>query len=215
MKVFTNAAHHGPVRSAAAAGPFVAVGGSDDTVRMYDVRGNRDRGLLIAPGEGAVTTLAFFTPQGRLMPTHLFTGSADGSISFWTTRSGDWECIRTIHKAHKKELMGLSIHPSGSLALSIGRDNDLKMWDLARGKCTFTAKLPGLPEGQSFSPDGQSYTIVIGDTVSVHSVGEAGTIASFTHPHRVLCHVFYGDDTVVTGTEDGGLYAWSIKVLGP
>jgi hypothetical protein len=43
-------------------------------------QGDKDLGFLMSPGEGAVTALAFFTPAAAYNPTHLLSGSADGSI---------------------------------------------------------------------------------------------------------------------------------------
>jgi len=39
-------------------------------------------------------------------------------------------------------MIDVSIHPTGLLALTIGRDENLKMWDLTKGRCVFRAKLP-------------------------------------------------------------------------
>lgn len=47
---------------------------------------DKDLGFLMSPGEGAVTTLAFFVPTGAYNPTHLLSGSADGAISVWQVR---------------------------------------------------------------------------------------------------------------------------------
>ena len=212
VKVFTNPSHRGPVRSMAAAGALLAVGGSEDMVHVYDLRSNKDLGMVMVPGEGSVSSLALFTPEGRLAPTHLFTGSGDGSISFFGLRAGDWECMRTINRAHSKEVAAVSVHPSGKLALTAGREGVLKMWELTRGRCTYTTKLAGPPEGMAFSPSGLAYAIAVGDALTVHGVVEADKRAVFKHERRVLCHAFHGDDAVVTGCEDGSLSVWSVKV---
>lgn len=73
----------------------------------------------MSPGEGAVTALAFFTPAGGYAPTHLLSGSADGSISVWSV-GGGWECMKTM-RGHRKEVYGIAVHPSGLLGLSVSR----------------------------------------------------------------------------------------------
>ena len=35
----------------------------------------------MSPGEGAVTSLAFFIPAGAYNPTHLLSGAADGTLT--------------------------------------------------------------------------------------------------------------------------------------
>ena len=58
-----------------------------------------DLGFLMNPGEGAVTAVAFFTPESAAAPTHLLSGAADGSIAVWAA-GGDWECLKLL-KGHK------------------------------------------------------------------------------------------------------------------
>lgn len=36
-------------------------------------------------------------------------------------------------RAHKGGVTGLAVHPSGALALSVGRDRGLRLWDLVKG----------------------------------------------------------------------------------
>ena len=35
---------------------------------------------------------------------------------------------------HKEAITSISIHPSGKLALSVSKDNTLKLWNLVQGK---------------------------------------------------------------------------------
>lgn len=36
-------------------------------------------------------------------------------------------------RAHKGGVTGLAVHPSGALALSVGRDRGMRLWDLIKG----------------------------------------------------------------------------------
>lgn len=76
-------------------------------------------GVLLSPGEGAVPAMAFFTPPSAARPTHLLSGSADGSVSIW--RAGkSWDHLKLM-KGHKGGVNGLAVHPSGLVALSVAR----------------------------------------------------------------------------------------------
>ena len=92
---FTHAAHKGVVKSLAAAGPFLASGGADDLIHIYDLWHDKDLGFLINPGEGAITSLEFFTPQNSFSPTHLLAGCSDGSLTIWKAGQG-WQCMKTL-----------------------------------------------------------------------------------------------------------------------
>eukprot|EP00884_Botryococcus_braunii_P016839 jgi/Botrbrau1/3839/Bobra.0183s0064.1 len=112
---FENPAHKGSVKCVAAAGPFVASGGADDTIHLYNIQAGMDLGFLMNPGEGAVTAVQFHCPAASSTPSHLLSGAADGSITIWHCDQ-DWACLKNMD-GHKRAITGLAIHPSGRLAL--------------------------------------------------------------------------------------------------
>ncbi|GAB4814604.1 hypothetical protein N2152v2_001650 [Parachlorella kessleri] len=206
---FTHAAHKGVVKCLAAAGQYVASGGADDLIHLYDLKNDKDLSFLMNPGEGAITALEFFVPEGAYSPTHLLSGSADGSVSVWSV-GGGWECMKTM-KGHRKDVNSLSVHSSGALALSCSRDGTLCMWDLVKGRSTFTTKLDSEADGVKFAPGGATYALMCGSQVTLHAVGGAqGLVGELPHPRRVLCMEFSEDGShLLTGAEDGSLRAWS------
>lgn len=44
-------------------------------------------------------------------------------------------------KGHKGRVNSVAVHPSGKVALSVGKDRTLRMWDLMRGKGSASTKL--------------------------------------------------------------------------
>ena len=114
---------------------------------------NKDLGFLINPGDGAITCVQLFTPPGTTRPSHMFSGSADGSIAIWKA-GGDWEHLKLM-KGHKSSVNSLAVHPSGRLALSVGHDKALRMWNLLKGRCSYTTPLEAEADVVQFSPSGQ------------------------------------------------------------
>lgn len=55
-------------------------------------------------------------------------------------RVHDWQLLHILNE-HKGAVRGLAVHPTGKLALSVGVDRRLRIWDLVRGKCAFVKKL--------------------------------------------------------------------------
>eukprot|EP00955_Chlamydomonas_euryale_P078547 363169-Chlamydomonas_euryale.AAC.40 len=55
------------VKCVASSGPYLASGGADDTIHLYDVQHDKDLGFLMNPSEGAVPCLEFFTPKVRVV----------------------------------------------------------------------------------------------------------------------------------------------------
>ncbi len=87
--------------------------------RLPALQNDKDLGFLMSPGEGAVTALAFFAPAGAYNPTHMLSGSADGSLSVWAA-GGGWESMKTM-RGHRKEVTAIAVHPSGLVALTTSR----------------------------------------------------------------------------------------------
>lgn len=81
---------------------------------------------------GSITHLSFPSRS------HLLSASEDGTLCLFRAR--DWAVLRTL-KGHKGRVNSVAVHPSGKVALSVGKDRTLRMWDLMRGKGSASTKL--------------------------------------------------------------------------
>lgn len=170
-----------------------------------------------------MSSLVFFTPKEGYSPTHLLAGCSDGTISVWRA-GGGWECMRTL-RGHRGEVSSIAVHPSGCLALTTARDGTLKLWDLVKGRVTFSTKVENDADGVIFAPSGVRYALHAGNIAVVRLVSNAGNTGSDTsneagtiqlqHTRRVQSMLFGqgGDSIVITGAEDGALRVWN-AVLG-
>mmetsp|Transcript_38248 Transcript_38248/g.108128 ORF Transcript_38248/g.108128 Transcript_38248/m.108128 type:complete len:206 (-) Transcript_38248:906-1523(-) len=134
-RCFTYAAHQRCVKCLASVGNFIASGGADDLIHIYDLNSGADLGFLMQPGQGAITCLESFTPEGLTTPTHLLSGGEDGVVNSWEA-GGSWDHLSSL-KGHKGAVSGLAVHHSGRVALSVGLDCGLRLWDLSRGKTSY------------------------------------------------------------------------------
>jgi len=82
--------------------------------------------------KGSITYLDFPTRS------HLVSASDDGTICLFHAR--DWAVLRIL-KGHKTRINCVAVHPSSKLALSVGKDRTLRMWDLMRGKGSASTKI--------------------------------------------------------------------------
>ena len=48
----------------------------------------------------------------------------------------DWSCLHILG-GHKATVSDVAVHPSGKLALSVSRDNTLRLWNLIEGDVFF------------------------------------------------------------------------------
>lgn len=89
--------------------------------------------------------------------------------------------------AHKKAVTDLAVHPSGKLALTVGRDSCLAMLNLVRGRRSFYCRLSKEATGVRFDLGGDKFFMVMEEKVSVHEAQDAKLIFDLEHQKRVLC----------------------------
>lgn len=88
--------------------------------------------MLLSFVVGSITHLEFPSRS------HLLSASEDGTLCLFRAR--DWSVLRSL-KGHKGRVNCVAVHPSGKVALSVGKDRTLRMWDLMRGKGSASTKL--------------------------------------------------------------------------
>ena len=215
MKRFTAPAHQGPVKCVAAGGTWLVTGGTDDQVHLYetgDDPGARDKdlGFLVNPGQGAVTASVFHAAPGEVEPVNLVTGSQDGSIHVWHVGAG-WEHMRAL-RGHRGAVNAISMHPTGKVALSVSQDRHLRLWDMVRGRCQYTAPLEEEAIGVDFLPGGTRYAVAAGKECVLQSV-EGDVVARLALPRRVTAAAAT-DAAVAVGCEDGTVRLWDVRAPG-
>ena len=68
-------AHRNAVKCIDSRGDFVATGGADDQIHLFDMGHEKDLGFVINPVEGAVPCLAFVCPDNCWQPSHFLSGA--------------------------------------------------------------------------------------------------------------------------------------------
>lgn len=146
VPAYSYEAHVGSVTAVAISGDTLVSGGADEFIksdislfyltchcvsrgvasqwccRVYDLAKRVERGNLMGH-EGTITALTFFGAS------HLLSGSEDGAVMVWDASS--WDCKKVL-RGHSAAVESVSIHPSGKLALSVGRDCTLQVWNLLK-----------------------------------------------------------------------------------
>ncbi|CDU23714.1 probable PRP19-non-snRNP spliceosome component required for DNA [Sporisorium scitamineum] len=153
-------------------GNVLVTGGNDKNVQVYDrkedqvlatLKGHTKRitqvavtGISDAPiGSEAVTDAA-------ALPNYIVSASEDGKVKVWeptgaTVAKSQAYSLSSSADAHKSEVTGIDIHPSGSFYGSAGRDGTLSLRSLADGSelLRIDPQLGDSYESFAFHPDGQ------------------------------------------------------------
>jgi protein MAK11 len=152
--IFIFPAHVSCIKAVAASpagGKWLATGSADEIIKVWDLRRRKEigglmhhEGLVISPPFFCTILIRFYGTAGSITHlnfpsrSHLLSASEDGSLTLFHTR--DWTVLRNL-KGHKGRVNCVAVHPSCKLALSVGKDKTLRMWDLMRGKGSASTKL--------------------------------------------------------------------------
>ncbi|WVQ76400.1 hypothetical protein IAR50_006066 [Cryptococcus sp. DSM 104548] len=208
-------AHLACVKAVAASpgGKWLATGSEDEYVKVWDLRRRKEVGSLSQHTE-SITSLHFPTPS------HLLTTSADSTLSLF--RTSDWTLLKTL-KGHSGRVNQVDVHPTGRVALSVGKDKTLKMWDLMRGRGAASLPLGEEPELVKFSDAGTHFAVLFPRKIQIYSLtlkllktittkSRFNTLLFATLPAPALEE----DDTelLCVGTEKGVVEVYRVEIGG-
>ncbi|KAH7923711.1 WD40 repeat-like protein [Leucogyrophana mollusca] len=182
--IFIFPAHVSCIKAVAASpngGKWLATGSADEIVKVWDLRRRKEIGGLMHH-EGSITQLQFPSRS------HLLSASEDGTLCLFRAR--DWAVLRSL-KGHKGRVNSVAVHPSGKVALSVGKDKTLRMWDLMRGKGSASTKLGKEGEVVRWSVTGSSFVVQSQSSIDVFST-DMVLRHTIQHPSRIhsvrFCH---------------------------
>lgn len=105
-------------------------------------------------------------------------------------------CVHVLG-GHKDAVNDIAVHPSGKLALTVSKDNTMKLWNLVHGRCGFTRRLKGSADRVAWDASGAHYLLLAHGTVQVYAAADNSCLTTMVHPCRVSQALFadlhYGD----------------------
>lgn len=122
---------------------------------------------------GNILTLTFVPSRNMLL-----CATSGSGITLYRVR--DWVLLRSL-KGHKGRVNSVDAHPQGRVALSVGEDKMLRMWDLVAGKAVATMKIGKEGDVVKWNTDGTKFAIICGSTLTVY-----GIVRSFSISLRLL-----------------------------
>lgn len=198
--------HRGSVRTVTTNGKLLASGSADETINIYDMFLRKESNMLMEHN-GTVTCLSF-TPDGSF----LVSCSEDGSMKFF--RVGSWMIEKEFKKAHKGAAVDyISIHPSGKLALTVGRDSTLRTWNLVKGCQAYVTSLSrgkGV-ESVVWSPDGNYYVISMNCALEIYSMAVANVVSRIECQSKISAVGFMNEKIFCLGDTNGKVSAYGIE----
>jgi len=209
--IFIFPAHLSCIKAVAASpggGKWLATGSDDEFVKIWDLKRRKEVGGL-SQHVGSITSVTFPTRS------HLLSASEDSTISLF--RTNDWALLRSL-KGHSGRINCIDVHPSGKVALSVGKDKTLKMWDLMRGRGAASLPLGVEAEIVRFSASGAHFAVLSPQGVDIYAL-DMKRINTIAFPKRLLDVRFASaqDDSgkehemLLVATEDGKVLCYDVS----
>jgi len=203
---FADKSHAGSLKCVAVQGPWVASGGSDDRIFIYDMR-TRKQSHILHSHSGTINAVVFSPDL-----THLLSASADGHLM--ATRVGSWTTEGDWRKAHAgNPVTHVACHPSSRLALSLGGDQILNTWNLVKGRVAYRTNLKSKrtlgnsPDCLSWSTDGNHFTLSGQLVFEIWNIETASVARSTKTPSKPICVAWLNELNCLVGLENGSV-AW-------
>ncbi len=146
-------------KSVAAAGGNVQVDGirlADNDIHIWDAASSTQQFQL--KGHTAVVRALVFSPDGAT----LISGSDDGTVRLWTTKTGTAGAIlgpdnnaTSALEGHANGVLAVAINKDGRKIISGGRDKRVILWDIATSQSTVLGTHQSSIRSVNFSPDGK------------------------------------------------------------
>ncbi|CAL4105115.1 unnamed protein product [Meganyctiphanes norvegica] len=198
---FTNHSHQGSLRKIAVSGKFLLSGGTDEVIRVFNLNRRNEVGLIMEH-QGTISNITFFETS------HLFSTAEDGNICIF--KRGTWLCEKTL-KAHNGGITGLSVHPSGKLAISVGRDKTMKTWNLIKGRRAYITNIGKIADSVHWTPSGTQFLVVTEGVLDLYEVDTGKIVHTVDFKQRVNSVKFINNDVVVLGSEGGSICLYNIE----
>jgi WD40 repeat protein len=156
-------------------------------------------------------------------PTRMLSGSDDGTILVWQTY--DFEILKKM-LAHRNGVSGLSVHASGVVAVSCGKeDRSVALWDLKKGRVAYKGKTRGGEESgidvffsskeeDTSGGGGKRYGLLTNKWLDVIDCESGGEVSSFTREDQREGRIGYRKCLCATSKEDSAENIYRIGYEG-
>ena len=123
--------------------------------------------------------LVVVVPTTATDTTHALVGTTSGKIVLYKKR--DWS-VQHVLSGHNGEGAGcIAVHPTGRMALSVGRDGKINLWDLVKGRLEYVHKLPRIARGHEAAPGGKRAAFTEARIASLYSSAVRWSVARSRH----------------------------------
>ncbi|WP_065963394.1 WD40 repeat domain-containing serine/threonine protein kinase [Streptomyces sparsogenes] len=195
-------------------GKVLATGGGDGA-RLWEVNGDGGRleQLAVLVDETSIKRVAF-SPNGKTLATagvsYELSPDGDHSVQLWDVSSR--KARKTLNQS--KELWGMAFSPDGKTLVTTGKDNMMRLWDVAGGLQKDSLVDENVVELRdvAFSPDGTTLAVASGARVGLWDVADRHERTRLISGHENVAGLAFSSDGryLATTGYDGKTRLWKV-----
>jgi WD40 repeat protein len=197
-------------------GKMLATGGWFNKVKLWDV-GTRKGKVLLDERKQCPETVAVFSPDGKTLASG---GVCRREMKLFDVATGKAKAALVTWKGFNPEgVLAIGFTPDSKTLVSVGRPDEVKLWDAVTGKNTATLKIASIAHSAAVSSSGKlvatAVYVDLGDRyvakdIKVWAVATGKEQVTLQgHTLDVLSLAFDPEGkTLASGCEDGTIKLW-------
>jgi WD40 repeat protein len=197
---------------------MLATGGWFNKVKLWDVATLKGR-LLLDEDKQCPETAVVFSPDGKTLASG---GVCRGEMKLFDLVTGKTKATLVTWNGFNPEgVLAMAFAPDGSTFASVGRPDEIRLWDVATGKNTATLKTDPFAYAAAFTSDARTVATAVWVDLGNRYVAKDVKLWTVStgkeqvtlkgHTLDVLCLAFSPDgNTLVSGCEDGTIKLWDV-----
>ncbi|MEU1792253.1 serine/threonine-protein kinase [Streptomyces sparsogenes] len=195
-------------------GKLLATGGGGGA-RLWEVDGGGGRleQLAVLVDETSIKRVAF-SPDGKTLATagvsYDLSPDGDHSVQLWDVSSR--KARKTLTQS--RELWGVAFSPDGKTLVTTGKDNMMRLWDVAGGrqKDSLVDETVAELRDVSFSPDGTTLAVGSGERVGLWDVADRHERTRLVSGNENVGGLAFSSDGryLATTSYDGRTRLWKV-----